>query len=118
MVKSDYIPVQNPTAADIEQVHKLMLYCLSCFLLGYSGEANFGFQSLHYDYTGQNCYWDEMDSPIGNPKGPKYQVTGNLYARDFDSARVFVNIGSSGSYNITYAGKNYTLGPYSGLIAI
>jgi hypothetical protein len=117
MVKSDYIPVQNPTAADIEQAHKLMLYCLSCFLLGYSGKANFGFQSLHYDYTGQQGYWEEMNASIGNPNGPKYQVTGNLYARDFDSARVFVNVGSSGSYNITYAGKNYTLGPYSGLIA-
>jgi hypothetical protein len=108
---------QNPTATDIELVHKCVVYCLSGFLLGYSGKASFGFESLKYDYTGHNCYWDEMDAPIGTPVGAKYNVQGDLWARDFTAGRVFLNIGNLNTYTVNVAGTDYEVKPRSGLIA-
>ena len=107
---------QNPSASDIEQTHKVMLYCLSGFLMGYSGKANFGFQFLHSDYTGQRSYWEEMDAPIGTPVGAKYNIQGSLWARDFTNGKAYINISDNTSYTVSVEGTNYTIPPRSGLI--
>jgi hypothetical protein len=107
---------QNPSASEVEQTHKVMLYCLSGFLLGYSGNANFGFQFLDTDYTGHRCYWDEMDYPVGNPIGSRYNVQGDLWARDFTNGKVFLNIGDVNTYTVNVAGTAYSVAPRSGLI--
>ena len=116
MAFSGAIIPQNPTQTDIELTHKCMLYSLCGFLLAYSGMANYGFQFLHTDYTGHNCYWDEMDASIGTPVGAKYNVQGDLWARDFTAGRVFLNIGDLNTYTVDVGGTNYTITPRSGLI--
>jgi len=116
MVYSDTNVPQNPSASDVEQTHKVMLYCLSGFLLGYSGNANFGFGCLHKDYIGRRGYWEEMDAPIGVPTGAKYNIQGDLWARDFTYGKVFLNIGDVNTYPVSVAGTSYTVPPRSGLI--
>lgn len=107
---------ENPSTSDIEQTHKVMLYCLSGFLLGHSGNANFGFQCLHTDYTGDRGYWEEMDAPIGVPTGAKYNIQGDLWTRDFTNGKVFLNVGDANTYTVNVAGINYSVAPRSGLI--
>jgi hypothetical protein len=116
MAHCEALVPQNPTAADIELVHKCAVYCLSGYLLSFSGKSTFGFGCLHQDYTGHQCYWDEMDAPIGDPTGVRYNVQGDLWARDFTTGKVFLNVGDANTYTVNVAGKNYSVAPRSGLI--
>lgn len=106
----------SPSSTDIELTHKCMLYTLSGFLLAYSGNAGFGFQSLKTDSTGQKGYWAEMDAPIGTPIGSRYNVQGSLWARDFTNGKVFLNVGDFNTYTVNVAGISYSVAPRSGLI--
>ncbi len=107
---------QNPSTSDVEQTHRVMLYCLSSFLLGYGGKANFGFQNLYTDYTGHKSYWDEMNAPIGFPTSAKYNIQEDLWARDFENGKVFLNVGDVSTFTVNVGGTAYSLAPRSGLI--
>jgi hypothetical protein len=116
MAFSGALEPTNPTSTDLALIHQCMLYCLSGFLLAYSGRAGFGFQMLQYDYTGQNGYWPEMDAPIGVPSGAKYNIQSDLWTRDFTNGKVFLNVGDVNTYTVNVAGINYSVAPRSGLI--
>jgi hypothetical protein len=116
MAHTEAIVPQNPTTANIEQVHKTAVYCLGGYLLSYSGKATFGFGAMSTDYTGHECYWAEMDKSIGSPTGVRYNVQGDLWARDFTAGKVFLNVGDANTYTVNVAGTNYSVPPRSGLI--
>ena len=93
---------------------KLMLYCLSAFLLGANSTAYFGWGNTGKTSRG---YFPEMDTKIGNPISRSYQVNSDVYGRIFDCAKVFMNLSDTNTYKVTANKTIYTLFPRSGVVA-
>jgi hypothetical protein len=104
------------TDSDLQQAHKVMLYCLGSFLLGVNGpKASFGWLFLHSAVRqGVPYYYPEMDADIGAPKGT-YYIKDGLYARDFEHGWVLVNF-STNTLSTVMEGTTYILEPHSGII--
>jgi len=119
MAQSDTGFPTAPTDSDLQQAHKIMLYCLGSFLLGTNGsKATFGWLSLHGAVRrGVPYHYPEMDIDVGNPTGSRTQVNADVWTRDFSKAKVFVNFSATNTYPVTVDGLVYTLPPHSSVIA-
>lgn len=107
----------SPTEEDLRKTHETMLFCLCSYLLGVNGSnAAFGWLNI-YARDGSKGYYPEMDTNVGNPRGAYYQVNPDVYGRDFDHAKVFVNFGDAATYEVTVDDTTYSLSPHSGVIA-
>lgn len=106
----------SPTPEDLEKAKATMLHCLCSYLLGVNGaNATFGWNNIWaVDGSG---YYPEMDIDIGNPKGSYYMVSGSLYGRNFDHAKVFANFSDTETYTVEVEETTYTLTPHTGVIA-
>lgn len=81
---------ENPTEADLEKVHIMLIYCLASYFLGTSGEkATFGFNT-YYSNDGSKGYYPEFDVLLGSPMNEYYSL-GSVYSRDFERGKVLVN---------------------------
>ena len=99
-----------------EDTGKNFLYAFCCFLLGVKGSnAYFSWKNI---YAKSQGYYPQMDFDFGSPVGPYYLVEGVLYGRDFDHAKVFVNLSEMETYTVEVEGESYTLEPKSGVILV
>jgi hypothetical protein len=116
----------NPTQTDLDKAHKIMLYCLSAYLLGVNGlKASFGWNGFNSG-DGSHGYCPEFDAPLGFPVNQYYSV-GSVYARDFRKGMVLVNPTTS-PYTVdldseykTLDGQvvlNFTLDAHSGIVLL
>jgi len=106
-----------PTGEDLEKAKKTMFFCLCSFLLGVSGpNATFGWTNI-WARDGSKGYYPEMDIDVGNPRDAYYQVNPDVYGRDFDHAKVFVNFSADVTYTVDVEGTPYSLPPHSAVIA-
>ena len=92
---------------------ELLLYCLCAFLLGMNQKATFSWGDYYKPSKG---YFPEMDVNLGNPRGTYYVVNADVWGRDFDNAKVFVNFSATTPYTITVDGNAITLPTHSGYI--
>ena len=126
LAHSGTIIPENPTEADLDKVHSVMLYCFASFLLGANGKnASFGFNDINSE-DGSRGYYPEFHVPLGSPTN-QYYLVGSVYARDFADGKVLVNPTQS-SYTVhldseyeTLDGKtvsNVTLDTHSGIILL
>lgn len=83
-----------------------------CYLLGASEKSYFGYKTI-WDST--EGYVPVMDFDFGNARGPHY-VQDNIYIRDFDHAKVLVNLSNHETYSITVDDTSYTLPPHSAIL--
>lgn len=120
LAHSGYKLPEDPTTEQIKAAHKTMYYSLCCFLLGTSGpNASFGWLMYHITngkMDNSRGYYPEMDIEIGEPRGKYYEVNSDVYGRDFDNAKVFVNFSNETSYQIQVGEANYTLPARTGVI--
>ena len=86
----------NPTQAELDKVHDIMIYCFASFLLGANGESllsagrvTFGFNKIQ-SKDGSRGYYPEFDVSLGSSVGEYYSI-GSVYARDFTGGKVLVN---------------------------
>jgi len=116
LVQSDTAYPGTVTDADKELMHKLMIYCFGCFLLGVNGpKASFGWLSFGKSrQIGSPSFCPEMEVETGNPKGNYYTKDG-LYMRDFEYAKVIVNL-STQTRSTVVDGVTYTLEPRTATI--
>lgn len=81
---------ENPTEAELNKIHDIMVYCFTSYLLGVNGEkASFGFNMIK-SKDGSLGYYPEFDVSLGSPLNDYYSV-GSVYARDFADGKVLVN---------------------------
>jgi len=106
----------NPTQAQIDQAHSVMMLSLVGTLLGVNTSANLCF-AFQPDYGGGDSYWAETDLPIGTPIGARYGIAGqtNLWARNFSNGRVYLNADTVAK-TVVVGTTTYTIAPRSGLI--
>jgi hypothetical protein len=98
---------KNPTAAELEEVHDMLVYCFSSYLLGASGEkASFGFNGF-YSNDGSGGYYEEFDVSLGSPLNA-YYLMDTVYSRDFSNGKVLVNPTTS-SHTVNLGGEYKTL---------
>ena len=97
-----------------EDTEKNFLYAFCCSLLGVNGpNAYFSWINIYAESQG---HYPQMDLDFGNPIGPYYPVEEALYGRDFDHAKVFVNLSETETYTVEVEGEVYALEPKSGVI--
>ena len=90
LAHSGTIIPENPTEADLDKVHNMMIYCFASYLLGVNGEkATFGFNTIS-SKDGSRGYYSEFDVSLGSPVN-EYYLIGSVYARDFAYGKVLVN---------------------------
>jgi len=107
LAHSGTVVPENPTEADLDKVHDVMMYCFASYLLGTSGEkASFGFNNV-YSKDGSRGYYSEFDVSLGSPVN-EYYLIGSVYARDFAEGKVLVNPTSS-SYIVDLDSEYRTL---------
>lgn len=110
----------NMTEGELEKLHDWQIYCLSCFLLVIDNFENnyFGWNFINSD-DGSKGYFSEMDYEVGEPLGEGYKIIDTVYARDFESATVVVNVADGDNpYTVQIDGEDYTIGSKKGLILL
>jgi len=119
-----------PTLANREAIRfwAISHYTLFCLVLEDPAKSYFCFQSSYGSpYPADVGYWySEIDTPLGNPLGPKQLIAGNandgVYLRRFENATIIRNLSMGGgqgtqrTYTVTVDGLQYTLGPEQGKI--
>lgn len=104
----------NPTSEELQKIHDVALYTFCSFLLGNNGDGYWSFNRVDHPIKG---YIPELDYNFGNPRSDVYQVAENIFGRDYDHAKVFVNFTDDQTYEITVNETVYQLPPRRGLIA-
>jgi len=90
LAQSGTVIPENPTEAELDKVHEMMIYCFGSYLLGVNGEkTTFGFNNI-YSQDGSRGYYSEFDVSLGSPIN-EYYSTGSVYARDFGEGKILVN---------------------------
>lgn len=102
-----YLAQSGSRYSTTEEGRRVMMYCLTSFLLGVSGDkATFGWVHGPHYYSLDDRYWPEFDVDVGSPQGAYEQIEGtNVYGRMFTNVYVLVNPTTS-SYIISL-GENY-----------
>jgi hypothetical protein len=104
LAQSGTIIPGNPTQAELDKTHEMMMYCFASYLLGIDGEkATFGFNNI-YSKDGSCGYYPEFDVSLGSPIND-YYLFDSVYSRDFVNGKVLVNPTTS-FYTISL-GQNY-----------
>lgn len=108
-----YIAHSGTILADPPRNHAVMFYCFGAYLLGANGpKATFGW--MNWD-CGELDYMSDWGVNIGNPIG-KYYLKDKLYMRDYEHAKIVVNLDAANTYSTVIDGVTYTLGPHSAQI--
>ena len=127
LAHSGTIIPDNPTEADLDKAHNVMLYCLAFYLLGVNGEkTTFGFNNIH-SKDGSRGYYPEFDVSLGSPVS-EYYLVNSTYTRDFTKGKILVNPTTSpytvhldSEYKTLVDGQtvsNVTLDAHSGIILL
>ena len=90
LAHSGTIIPENPTEADLDKIHDIVIYCFASYLLGVNGEkAIFGFNNIH-SKDGSRGYYSAFDVSLGSPVS-EYYLINSTYTRDFSDGKVLVN---------------------------